>query len=39
VLLLLGLPFFWIAGAMALGLFAEMLRRIALLGRYGVYLL
>lgn len=38
-LLLLGLPFFWVVGAMVLCEFALLLRGIALLGRYGVYLL
>lgn len=35
----LGLPFFWVVGAMACAEFAALLRRSELLGSYGVYLL
>lgn len=38
-LVMLGLPFFWVAGTMALLEFIALLRRSARLGSYGVYLL
>lgn len=37
-LLVAGLPFFWVAGSMALVQFAALLWRSASLGRYGIYL-